>query len=480
VKLPPYAQYKPSGVDWLGDLPAHWDVERIKWSVLGCINGVWGEEPNGVDDLTCVRVADFDRVNFLVMDEPPTLRAIEPSHLNTRQLKKGDLLIEKSGGGEKQLVGCVVSFDHDFKAVCSNFVARMPVVQGLPPRYWCYVHAALYAGKLNFPAIKQTTGIQNLDSSSYLNTLVPFPTISEQYAIAAFLARKLEHVDRLMTKKRELIDRLKEKRTALIFRTVTRGLPPVAGKGAESAIDFPLKPSDIGWIIEIPKHWEFGNLRRFAKMRTGHTPSRKEAEYWTECTIPWFTLADVWQLREDKRKYLGETKEMISERGLANSAAELLPACTVVFSRTASIGFSGIMPVPMATTQDFWNWICGPKLQPEYLLLLFRAMRQEFERLVSGSTHKTIYQPDAASLRICVPPWCEQKAIVEYLESETAKLDALIEKVEEAIERLREYRSALITAAVTGKLDVREKTTRKLDLTRRRYAKKSIHRSTST
>ena len=87
-------------------------------------------------------------------------------------------------------------------------------------------------------------------------------------------------------------------------------------------------------------------------MKTGHTPTATEAAYWDDCTIPWFTLADVWQLRDGTRWYLEETSENISELGLANSAAELLPAGTVVFSRTASIGFSGIMPQPMATSQD--------------------------------------------------------------------------------------------------------------------------------
>ena len=174
-----------------------------------------------------------------------------------------------------------------------------------------------------------------------------------------------------------------------------------------------------------------------------------------DCSIPWFTLADVWQLRDGKRIYLEETKEQISETGLANSAAELLPAGTVVFSRTASIGFSGIMPVPMATTQDFWNWVCGPDLLPEYLLLLFRSMRQEFEKMTSGSTHKTIYQPDAAGLRICVPPKTEQQEIVKFANQACARLDRQSDAIERAIERLNEYRSAIITAAVTGKIDVR-------------------------
>src|SRR5262249_46551575 len=152
--------------------------------------------------------------------------------------------------------------------------------------------------------------------------------------------------------------------------------------------------------------------------------------------IPWFTLADVRQLREG-HKYLGATQERISQLGLDNSAAELLPAGTVVLSRTASVGFAGIMPRPMATSQDYWNWVPGPRLVSEYLLYAFYAMRQEFERLTMGSTHKTIYQPDAASLSIGLPPAHEQRVIVAYLDRETSRIGRMIAKVEEAIERLQ-------------------------------------------
>ncbi|RIL07827.1 MAG: hypothetical protein DCC71_01740 [Proteobacteria bacterium] len=184
-------------------------------------------------------------------------------------------------------------------------------------------------------------------------------------------------------------------------------------------------------------------------MKTGHTPSRSEPEYWEDCEIPWFTLADVWQLREG-RVYLGETAEKISRLGLANSAAELLPAGTVVLSRTASVGFSGIMPAPMATSQDFWNWVPRSQILPEYLLYLFRAMTQVFQRLTMGSTHKTIYQPDAARLCICVPPPDEQRAIADFLDAQTAKIDALVAKKRALIEKLAEKRRALISRVVTS------------------------------
>ena len=271
---------------------------------------------------------------------------------------------------------------------------------------------------------------------------VPRPPLDTQRRIARFLDEKTARIDGLIEKKRELLDRLAEKRQALITRAVTKGLNP----------DVPMKPSGIDWLGEIPAHWETGNIRRFARMKTGHTPSRSHPGYWYNCTIHWFGLADVWQLRDGTRWYLEETAEKISEVGLANSAAELLPAGTVVFSRTASVGFSGIMPQPMATTQDFWNWVCGPKLTPEYLLLLFRCMTQKFEESTSGSTHKTIYKGIAAGLRICVAPIGEQKEIASFVFERSAGIDSLAKQVRRSIEYLSEYRSALITSAVTGQI----------------------------
>ena len=271
---------------------------------------------------------------------------------------------------------------------------------------------------------------------------VEFPPLDTQRRIARFLDEKTSRIDGLLEKKRELLDRLAEKRQALIIRAVTKGLDP----------DAPMKPSGIDWIGDIPVHWSTGNIRRFATMNTGHTPSRSRPEYWDNCTIPWFALTDVWQLREG-RWYLDETTEKISEIGLANSAAELLPTGTVVFSRTASVGYSGIMPRPMATTQDFWNWVCGPKLTPRYLLLLFRSMTQKFEESTSGSTHKTIYQGIAAGLRICVAPIGEQKDIADFVFERSAEIDVLSKHVRCSIEYLSEYRTALVSAAVTGQIE---------------------------
>src|SRR5207244_3099546 len=168
---------------------------------------------------------------------------------------------------------------------------------------------------------------------------------------------------------------------------------------------------------------------------------------------PWFGLADVWQIRDGKMEYEDETTENISELGLANSAARLLPKSTVILSRTASVGFSAILGVDMATTQDFVNWICGPTLRPEYLLYVFRSMGHEFRRLTMGSTHQTIYMPDVGGFSTPVPPAPDQDSIVAFIRKETARINALVAKKERLIALLQEQRTALITRAVTKGLD---------------------------
>ncbi len=464
MKLPAYPRSKPSGVDWLGDVPETWEVKRAKWSVVGCINGVWGDEPNGVDDVTCVRVADFDRDNFLVASEPPTLRAIEPNQLKTRQLRKGDLLIEKSGGGEKQLVGCVVSFNHDFKSVCSNFVARMPVVPELPPRFWCYVHAALYAGKLNYPAIKQTTGIQNLDSSAYLDTPAPFPPPAEQRSIAAFLDRETGRVDRLVAKKRELIERLKEKRTALISCTVTRGLPPAAARTAGLPANPPLKPSGVAWLDDVPEHWKVSKLKHIkASTQNAFVDGPFGSNLKTEHFVSdgdVFVIESGFATRGELNEENLKTIEMDHFLTIKRSATT--PGDIIIAKIGAYFGLNHILPpltMPAVVSGNSLKLTVHPKSCSAayfHYQLLYLKWCGAIDLLANITAQPALSLGGMNTLSCVQPPLPEQAAIAAYLDEETAKLDALVGKVEEAVERLQEYRTALITAAVTGKIDVRK------------------------
>ncbi len=180
----PYSAYKPSGVPWLGNVPSHWAGMRMRDCIEGCANGVWGDDPQGDgNDIPVFRVADFDRERRQVR-EYETIRNVEPSQRNGRALVAGDMLIEKSGGGEQQPVGMVVSYEGPDGAVCSNFVARMTPRDGIVSRFMVFLHAHLYASRVTNISVKQTTGIQNLDSMAYLSERCFVPTVGEQRLIA--------------------------------------------------------------------------------------------------------------------------------------------------------------------------------------------------------------------------------------------------------------------------------------------------------
>ncbi len=189
-------------------------------------------------------------------------------------------------------------------------------------------------------------------------------------------------------------------------------------------------------------------IRRVAQLGSGHTPSRSVPEYWEECQIPWLTLADVWQLRDGTIQVVTDTKEKISELGLANSAAEIHPRGTVALSRTASVGFSCILGHDMATSQDFATWTCGPRLRPRFLLWCLRGLRDEILAWTQGSTHQTIYMPDLEQLRVPLPELPVQDAVADFLDAETARIDALIAQKRRMAELLEEKRTAHLERAI--------------------------------
>jgi hypothetical protein len=213
------------------------------------------------------------------------------------------------------------------------------------------------------------------------------------------------------------------------------------------------EPSGLPWLPTVPSHWRVVKLTRVATLGTGHTPSRRVAEYWQDTTIPWVTTGDVSRMRDDRIEYLDDTREHISQLGIENSAAVLHPADTVVLCRTAMAGYSAIMRTAMATSQDFVTWTCSKQLQPRFLLLCLRAMRDDLlGRLAMGSTHKTIYMPDIESIFVPLPPVGEQDAIVDAVSDRARAMEELADKFQAQLDLLVERRQALFAAAVGGHL----------------------------
>ncbi|HQS49578.1 MAG TPA: restriction endonuclease subunit S, partial [Xanthobacteraceae bacterium] len=261
--------------------------------------------------------------------------------------------------------------------------------------------------------------------------------------IAAFLDRETAKIDALVEEQRRLIALLAEKRQAVISHAVTKGLDPTV----------PMKDSGVEWLGEVPVHWEVKRIKWVAQMASGHTPDKKIEAYWTDCSIPWVSLHDISYLKIND--YISETVQYINELGVQNSSARILPPRVVVFSRDATIGRCAITTREMAVSQHFIAWECGEGLLPEYLLYCLRSMTQELEKLTFGATVKTIGMPDVRSLSISVPPYADQVVLVRYIREMIAKIDDELALSQSSITLLQERRAALISAAVTGKIDVR-------------------------
>ena len=192
--------------------------------------------------------------------------------------------------------------------------------------------------------------------------------------------------------------------------------------------------------------WRWVRLTELARLETGHTPSRNHPEWWGG-PIPWISLSDI---RELDGRVAHDTLEHTNEQGIANSAARLLPEATVVLSRTASVGFVTIMGRPMATSQDFVNWVCGPELDSHFLAYLLRASRAYIRSLSSGAIHQTVYMPTVESLFVCVPPVSQQREISASLGEQLSTVERARAAVGARLEAASAIADAFTQAAFGG------------------------------
>jgi type I restriction enzyme, S subunit len=376
----------------------------------------------------------------IVPDGRAAIGPATASRLRRHALRVGDLVMGRKGEvGRTALVG-----PREEGWICgSDSIAVRTDPSRLVPGFLRWIMASPLTLQ-SLEAYSAGATVDGINEGILLRMPVPVPAVAIQGAVAGYLDAETARIDGLVDGYRGLAGSLLGQRAAVTS----------AGAAGES-IPGTRKRSSLQWLCEVPAHWNEVKLTLLARLGSGHTPSRENADWWTDCTIPWVTTGEVWQIRDDRSEYLYETREMISQLGLANSSAELCPAGTVVLSRTASAGFSAIMGRDMATSQDYMTWTCGPRLRPRYLLLCLRAMRPDLlGRLAMGSTHQTIYVPDIQSIRIPVPPVDEQDQIVEWVWSRLGRIDSVVDAIGRQIELLSERRQALITAAVTGQIEI--------------------------
>ncbi|MGH7717466.1 MAG: restriction endonuclease subunit S, partial [Gemmatimonadaceae bacterium] len=278
----------------------------------------------------------------------------------------------------------------------------------------------------------------------------PLPVVSEQRAIAAFLDRETARIDALVTKKERLIALLQEQRTALITRAVTKGLDP----------NVPMKDSGVEWLGEIPAHWEVHRLKAIAAVQLSNV-DKKSVEGQEAVRLCNYT--DVYY--NDR---ITADMDFMTATATTDQVRRFSLRKHDVLITKDSESWTDIA-IPAVVAEDLPDVLCGYHLahiRPDgschgpFLARAFSAVgpRDQFRVAANGITRFGLGGDAVASGAFAMPPEPEQRAIAAFLDRETARIDALVAKVREAIERLNEHRTALISAAVTGKIDVREET----------------------
>ena len=440
-----YASYKASGVEWLGELPEHWTKKRLRDCIEGCANGVWGDEPDrGEDDIPVIRVADFDRERRQVV-EYETHRKVDASQRQSRALSPGDLLIEKSGGGEQQPVGMVVSYLGPAGAVCSNFVARMPPRSGVISRFMVYLHAYLYASRVTGISIKQTTGIQNLDATAYLSQACFLPPPDEQQAIADYLDAETARIDTLIQEKEELIGLLREWRLSVIAE-YTSGANQPQDKKATGNVHMP----------RIPSSWAMVRLGKYARIGNGSTPLKDNASYWEQGHFPWLNSAVV---NQDE---VWEGSEYVTPVALQACHLPIVEPGALLVALTGQGKTRGQVTVLriQATINQHLAYLAldSEHFDSGYVFWTLTGMYAAL-RMVSdgqGGTKGALTCEDLSRFQVPMPLLAEQREIAAALAAEVAKIDTLITHTQEAIALLKELRAATIADVVLGRVDVRQ------------------------
>jgi type I restriction enzyme S subunit len=324
------------------------------------------------------------------------------------RVRKGDILISRAN--TRDLVGSVVHVDKDYpNRLLSDKTLRLIVDEDrINPEF---LVLALWASDARTHIESFATGtsdsMRNIGQSVIRSVPIPFMPIEEQRHIATRVHAQLASAEtarfaaEAQIKEIELLPRM------ILANAFGTGLC-----AARNPTPISINPSDM----DAPSGWNWFEIKNLARLESGHTPSRSRPDWWGG-DVSWISLTEIRLL---DGRWTEETRIKTNADGIAHSAARILPRGTVCLSRTASVGFVTIMANPMATSQDFANWVCGDALDPEFLMYALICSREHLRSLATGATHKTIYMPTLEQFRICAPPRPEQERIVRRLRDQLA------------------------------------------------------------
>ena len=431
-----YPLYKDSAIAWLGDLPEHWEVKRLKdFSVI-----VRGGSPRPAGDLKFYEGnIPFLKVGDLTSNEELYLstytHTIKKAGLtNTRLISKNTLLLTNSGATLGIPKICT------FETTFNDGIAAFTHLRNASQIFLFYFLKSQTKWYLNQASFGQ--GQPNLNIEIISNTFIPYPPISEQESIATYLDTKTAQCDRkidLLTQKATQYGKLKQ---SLINETVTRGLDK----------SVPMKDSSVEWIGDVPEHWEVNKLSQsFEQIGSGTTPKSGDETYYEDGTINWINTGDL------NDGILTDCKRKVTIKALRDHSLNIYPIGSIVIAMYgATIGKVSILNINGCTNQACCVLNKSKNLDIKFLFYWFLSKRNFIISLSYGGGQPNISQDTVKSLRVCAPPPEEQKAIADYLDKKTAQIDQIIKTINTQIEKLKELRKTLINDVVTGKIKVIE------------------------
>ncbi|MFC1572413.1 restriction endonuclease subunit S [Candidatus Eisenbacteria bacterium] len=450
MMLPAYPKYKSSDVEWLGEVPRHWVVKRGRFCMDVNPRSQRLRDLGPDDEISFVPMEAIGECGGLRLE---FTRAIADMGSGYTEFEDGDVIVAK-------ITPC---FENGKGALATNLLNRaaygtteLHVLRAFPTlesRYLFYLTISQLFRSTGEGEMYGAGGQKRVPSEFCENFRVPLPSPSEQRTIADFLDRETARIDTLMAKEGMLIARLKEKRTALISRTVTHGLPPDAARAAGLEPHTKLKPSGIDWLGEVPESWTTIQFKRICR-RVDVGIAEAATHAYCDDGVPIIRSTNVKPNRLDLTEVL-RVEPWFAER----NRSKKLHAGDLVTVRTGYPGTTAVIPPEFEGSQCFTLVMSTLKSLecPRFFSYFFNAEagRVFFEMEGWGTAQTNISVPIVQRVPVVHPPPEEQRAIVDFLDCETAKIDQLLAKVTTAIECLREYRTTLITAAVTGTVDLR-------------------------
>ncbi len=437
----PYPEYKDSGVAWLGDIPADWGVKRLRFAVDFNPSK---REVRGLPLDTSVSFVPMEAVGEyggLVLDGTKPLESVSEGYTYFRD---GDVVMAK-------ITPCFENGKGAIAAGLANSIGfgttELTVLRPRPEtdaRFLFYLTLSDPFRRLGASEMYGAGGQKRVPDDFIRNLDHPLPVRSAQRAIAEFLDRETGKIDALVAKKERLIELLQEKRTALITHAVTKGLDPTA----------PTKPSGIPWLGNIPAHWEVKCLKR-ATSRVVVGIAEAATHAYAEDGVPIIRSMNVRATGQLEGGIL-----YIKEDFANQNRSKYLYSGDLVTVRTGYPGTTAVVPPELDRSQCFTLLISTPRKDqsPRFLsyFLNSSAARTYFDLEGWGTAQTNISVPILQEIPVALPGSTEQDEIMCHLEKVTKEIDTLLECVSDGLSYLKEFRTALISAAVTGKIDVRE------------------------